>query len=69
MSAYYKFTASNAQTIYGYGSLKEARAYLDTLNAGKEINVYGSEEMTEAEVADANLEKRDDIVNLEEAGW
>lgn len=69
MSAYYKFTATNAQTIYGYGSSKEASAYLATLNAEKEINLYGSEEMTADEVAAAQIEKRDDVVNLEEAGW
>jgi len=66
MSSYYKFTGSNLQTVYGYGSAKEATAYVETLNAGKEINLYAADAMSVEEASSAKLDKRDDIVPLDE---
>jgi hypothetical protein len=60
----YKFSAYNAQALYGWGCDREAEEYANFLNARREINVYGWEQITDPE----EIVFRDgDGVNLQDA--
>ncbi len=37
---WYRFSAYNTESQYGYGSITEATEYLDFLNEDREINQY-----------------------------
>lgn len=53
----------NLQAQYGYGSQTEAEAYCNTLNAGREINLYGVSYLgqTDAEAARASNKTGEDL--------
>lgn len=46
---WFAFTAYNSQALYGYGTAAEADRYCDLINADREINVYGYDELDDAE--------------------
>jgi len=37
---WFKFSAYNSESIYGYGTIDEAESYLSILNKNREINHY-----------------------------
>ncbi len=45
---WYAIRAYNTQTLYGYGTIDEAVAWVDHLNNEKEINLYYPEEIDDA---------------------
>lgn len=47
MNQLFKFTAYNAQAMFGWGDENEANAYCDFLNRNREINMYSYEEITD----------------------
>ena len=40
MEMTYEFAASNAETLYGYGTEREALLFLEHLNSNREINLF-----------------------------
>ncbi|WP_448205328.1 hypothetical protein [Azospirillum sp. sgz302134] len=63
---WYAFRAYNSQTLYGWGTAAEAARYVDAINVGKEINLYGIDELSAEQIEDLGLEKRDDVFSLED---
>lgn len=69
MANWYKFTAYNAPTFYGYSDTHDraaiAAAYLERLNRSREINVYAMEVLSgDADQWDENIARamrNDDI--------
>lgn len=49
---WYALRSPNNQTLYGYGTAGQADRYVDTLNRGRTLNLYGAHEMTAAEIAE-----------------
>ncbi len=67
MEQWFAFKAWNSQTAYGWGTAREAEAYADHLNRGREINLYGAYEMTGEEAVEEGLgDDRTDAVNLDD---
>jgi hypothetical protein len=59
MEATYKFSAYNAESVYGFGTESEATQFLGCLNEGREINFF------EMAVSDLTDEQADTLaVNL-----
>lgn len=53
---WYKFRAYNSQTQYGWTQAAGvAEAACDWLNRGREINLYGMTELTDAEAVEQRL--------------
>jgi hypothetical protein len=70
--AWYRFTARNAQTIYGWGMEGAAQRYADLLNRGREGNLYAANRMTDEDLTKyaakyGRLEDNTGAVNLNEA--
>lgn len=49
MEAWYKFTAYNTQSQFGYGTADQAEKYADHLNKSREINVYNAAKVEDAD--------------------
>ncbi len=56
---WFAFTAYNSQALYGFGTQAEADRYCDIINASRDINVYGAEEVEDADRV-AALDSGDD---------
>jgi hypothetical protein len=52
MESMYKLTAYNAEAIYVFGTESEARDYLESLNADREVNHYEYESLSDSEVTE-----------------
>jgi hypothetical protein len=66
MMTLYRFGAYNTEAVYGWGAENEADKYCDFLNRKREINVYGFEEVTDANEI-ATRDEQGDGVNLADA--
>lgn len=67
MTGFFEFRAYNSQTIYGYGSERDASLYEDYLNRNREINHYGAYSVSKYKAKELRLPYRDDVVDLDDA--
>lgn len=67
MEKWFAFRSYNSQTIYGFGTDQDADRYIDTLNTGREINVYGAYALGEDEAGELGLDDNTDALNLDDA--
>ncbi len=66
---WFAFRAYGQETRYGYGLHEDADAFADTLNEGREINLYAVYPLTQGQVSDlrSNGHTLDDIGDLADA--
>jgi hypothetical protein len=64
MENWFAFRAYNTQTLYGFGTEKEAGMYADHLNSSREINVYAPYSLASDEVAALGLEDNSEAFNI-----
>jgi hypothetical protein len=66
METTYKFSAYNAESVYGFGTETEAAQYLDWLNKGREINLFemAVSEPTDEQADTLAINLRDNLLDL-----
>lgn len=64
---WFAFRAWNSQEIYGYGTPDEADRYTDHLNAGREINLYAAEPVSDEDAEELELEDNTEAFDLADA--
>lgn len=59
MENWYRFSAYNKMTLYGWGTETEADKYGDWLNSGEEINHYSATKLSDDEAYSLGIESKD----------
>jgi hypothetical protein len=67
METTYKFSAYNAESVYGFGTESEATQYLNWLNKGREINLFemAVSDLTDEQADTLAINLRDNLLDLD----